>query len=131
MCVRVPFRRHCHPDFGRLADSGANVRKPVRYWKSPVRRRSSIRRSVAVEGTFISGVVDDVLIADNRFRTFDRNILDAEYVDGLVFRGNRIERSGTYVPIHADRPVLRLEHNLHETIEANIGIEDSMSHSNR
>ena len=61
----------------------------------------------------------NIRIENNFFRTFDTNILDAEYVDGLVFRGNRIERSGTYEPISPERAVLILKHNRNMTIEAN------------
>lgn len=61
----------------------------------------------------------NIRIENNFFRTFDTNILDAEYVDGLVFRGNRIERSGTYEPISLERAVLILKHNRNMTIEAN------------
>lgn len=61
----------------------------------------------------------NIRIENNFFRTFDANILDAEYVDGLVFRGNRIERSGTYEPISPERAVLILKHNRNMTIEAN------------
>lgn len=61
----------------------------------------------------------NIQIENNFFRTFDTNILDAEYVDGLVFRGNRIERSGTYEPISPERAVLILKHNRNMTIKAN------------
>lgn len=61
----------------------------------------------------------NIRIENNFFRTFDTNILDAEYVDGLVFRGNRIERSGTHEPISPERAVLILRNNRNVTIEAN------------
>lgn len=71
----------------------------------------------------------NIRIENNHFRTFDHNILDAEYVDGLVFRGNRIEQSHTFDPISPERPVLLLRHNLNETIEAN-SREDKNNFSN-
>lgn len=61
----------------------------------------------------------NIRIEDNLFRTFDSNILDAEYVDGLVFRNNRMERTDTWAPISPERPVLLLKHNRNVTIEGN------------
>ncbi len=40
----------------------------------------------------------NIRIENNRFVTFDRGILFASSVDGLVFRGNTILRSNTYPP---------------------------------
>lgn len=42
-----------------------------------------------------------------------------EYVDGLVFRNNRMERTDTWAPISPERPVLLLRHNRNVTIGGN------------
>ena len=72
------------------------------------------------EKRFPDGIMHrNIRIEGNLIRTFDSNILDAEYVDGLVFRNNRMERTDTWAPISPERPVLLLKHNRNLTIEGN------------
>ena len=51
-----------------------------------------------------------IVIEGNRFRSFDRSVLNARSVDGLVFRNNVIEPSGTYSQLFPEMPEIRTEH---------------------
>lgn len=51
-----------------------------------------------------------IVIEGNRFRSFDRSVLNARSVDGLVFRNNVIEPSGTYPQLFPEMPEIRTEH---------------------
>lgn len=62
----------------------------------------------------------NILIENNEFATFDRSVLDAKSVDGLVFRGNRISPSGTYSPLHPEMPEIKLMHCNDFVLEKNV-----------
>jgi len=62
----------------------------------------------------------NIRIMNNVFRTFDSSILSATSVNGLIFKGNTIETSGTYPPISPAQPVLKLEGCIHSEITDNI-----------
>ena len=62
---------------------------------------------------FHSGIV----IEDNVFEAFDRPILYAKSVDGLVFRRNRIEENEDYPAFHWNRERFRLERVINSVIE--------------
>lgn len=61
----------------------------------------------------------NVVIENNIFRTFDNSILDANSVDGLVFRNNEIEDSNTYPKIWTKLPVIRVVNSQNCVVENN------------
>lgn len=64
---------------------------------------------------FHSGIV----IEENEFDTFDRPILYAKSVDGLVFRNNVIRQNTEYPGFHWNRDRFLFERVIHYTIENN------------
>ncbi len=50
----------------------------------------------------------NIFIRNNKIKTFDSPILLAMSVDGLVFEGNTIEQTDTYLPIFANHPNLKI-----------------------
>lgn len=52
----------------------------------------------------------NIRIEDNEFVYFDRPLLYAKSVDGLVFRRNRIKSSDEFAPFHWNTEPIRLEH---------------------
>lgn len=64
---------------------------------------------------FHSGIV----IENNEFDTFDRPILYAKSVDGLVFRKNIIRRNAEYPAFHWNRDRFLFERVIHYTVEDN------------
>lgn len=61
----------------------------------------------------------NIRIENNEFRTFDRSILDAKSVGGLVFKGNKIIQSTTFEPIWANRHSVELSHCVDAVISDN------------
>lgn len=58
----------------------------------------------------------NIRIEDNVFKTFDRSILRAKSVDGLIFKNNEIIQTKTYKPINGDMPTIELVDCLNATI---------------
>lgn len=58
-----------------------------------------------------------ISIKDNVFNTFDRPILYAKSVDGLLFRGNTITSNNDYPPFHWNRNRFLLQHVSNVNIE--------------
>lgn len=52
----------------------------------------------------------NIVIENNLFKSFDRSVLRACSVDGLVFRDNVIEPSGTYPSLFPEIPEVEVEH---------------------
>ena len=52
----------------------------------------------------------NIIIENNVFNTFDRSILDAKSVNGLVFKNNTIKPSDTYLPLYPELPEIKIEH---------------------
>lgn len=52
----------------------------------------------------------NIVIEENLFKSFDRSVLRACSVDGLVFRDNVIEPSGTYPPLFPEIPEIEVEY---------------------
>lgn len=50
----------------------------------------------------------NIVIENNRFSTFDNPILDAYFINGLVFENNQVKRTNTFEPIFGDRPAINL-----------------------
>ena len=51
----------------------------------------------------------NVRIVDNEFVYFDRPLLYAKSVDGLVFRGNKVRHSDEFAPFHWNKEPYLLE----------------------
>lgn len=52
----------------------------------------------------------NIVIENNRFRSFDRSVLRACSVDGLIFRDNVIEPSDSYPSLFPEIPEVKVEH---------------------
>ena len=52
----------------------------------------------------------NITIEDNIFNSFDRPVVYAKSVDGLIFRNNSITPSGTYPQLRPDMPEFDIEH---------------------
>lgn len=59
------------------------------------------------EKEYYEGIIK---IRNNRFKSFDRSILDAKSVKFLVFENNIIEPSGTYPQLHPECPEVKIMH---------------------
>ena len=68
---------------------------------------------------FHGGNGTGVVIEDNLFETFDAPIVYAKSLDGLVFRGNKIEQNNDYAPFHWNRHRFLLDKVVNVTIENN------------
>lgn len=53
----------------------------------------------------------NITIENNSFKSFDRPVLYAKSVDGLIFRNNSITPSGTYPQIRPEMPEFNIEHS--------------------
>ncbi len=60
-----------------------------------------------------------IIIEDNLFETFDKPILYAKSVDGLVFRGNRIKTNTAYPAFHWNKKSVFFERVTHSEISNN------------
>ena len=60
-----------------------------------------------------------VVIEDNYFETFDRPIVFAKSIDGLVFRGNKIVQNEDFPAFHKNQTRFRLLHTKNVVIEGN------------
>ncbi len=56
------------------------------------------------------GKENAIRILNNTFRTFDQPVLYAKSVDGLLFKGNKIEKTNDYAPFHWNKDQILLEH---------------------
>lgn len=61
-----------------------------------------------------------IRIENNEFDTFDRPILYAKSVDGLVFRHNVIRRNTSYPAFHWNQHPFFFERVIHHTVENNV-----------
>lgn len=52
------------------------------------------------QGYYHGGTKDAIRIVDNTFDTFDKPILYAKSVDGLLFKGNKVIENNNYKPFH-------------------------------
>lgn len=68
-----------------------------------------------------------IRIEDNDFATFDAPVVYAKSVDGLTFRGNRLQLTRDFAPFHANRYTFRLERTRNISITDNL--YDSISPS--
>lgn len=91
-------------------DSCYGGRKASLIWINPH------LRTVPKGGFYESGIV----IENNEFRSFDRSVLNAFSVDGLVFRNNSITPSGTYKPFFPDMPEINIRHCRNVSISGNV-----------
>lgn len=73
-------------------------------------------RAASEDGFYESGIV----IENNEFRSFDRSVLNAFSVNGLVFRNNSITPSGTYRPLFPDMPEVNIRHCRNVRISGNV-----------
>ncbi|GHU98432.1 alpha-1,3-galactosidase B [Bacteroidia bacterium] len=62
----------------------------------------------------------NIRIINNSFRTFDSSIISAVSVDGLIFKDNTIEPSGTYAPINPSMATVKLEGCINSHIYDNV-----------
>ena len=60
-----------------------------------------------------------VVIEDNYFETFDRPVLFAKSIDGLVFKNNVIRQNTDYPAFHHNKTRFRLLHTRNVKIEKN------------
>lgn len=59
---------------------------------------------------FHGGHPGAITIVDNEFDTFDRPLLYAKSVDGLVFKENKVKTNTDYKPFHPNQKPVLLEH---------------------
>ena len=60
-----------------------------------------------------------VVIEDNYFETFDRPVLFAKSIDGLIFKNNVIRQNTDYPAFHHNKSRFRLLHTRNVKIEKN------------
>lgn len=60
-----------------------------------------------------------MVIEDNYFETFDRPVLFAKSIDGLVFKNNVIRQNTDYPAFHHNKTRFRLLHTRNVKIEKN------------
>lgn len=72
---------------------------------------------------FHGGRPGAIVIEGNEFVTFDKPLLYAKSVDGLVFRRNRVRRSTDYAPFHWNQEAVKLERVTNAVVEDNDGLE--------
>ena len=60
-----------------------------------------------------------VVIEDNYFETFDRPVLFAKSIDGLIFKNNVIRQNTVYPAFHHNKSRFRLLHTRNVKIEKN------------
>ncbi len=58
---------------------------------------------------FHGGKKDAIIIEKNHFITFDKPLLYAKSVDGLIFRKNKVTRNNDYIPFHWNQEEILLE----------------------
>ena len=58
---------------------------------------------------FHGGKKDAIIIERNHFITFDKPLLYAKSVDGLIFRKNKVTRNNDYIPFHWNQEEILLE----------------------
>ena len=58
---------------------------------------------------FHGGKPDAIVIEKNHFITFDKPLLYAKSVDGLIFRKNKVTRNNDYKPFHWNKEEMMLE----------------------
>ena len=58
---------------------------------------------------FHGGKPDAIVIVKNHFITFDKPLLYAKSVDGLIFRKNKVTRNNDYKPFHWNKEEMMLE----------------------
>jgi hypothetical protein len=61
---------------------------------------------------FHGGKKDAVVIEKNHFITFDKPLLYAKSVDGLIFRKNKVTRNNDYEPFHWNQQEILLEKSI-------------------
>ena len=61
---------------------------------------------------FHGGKKDAIVIEKNHFITFDKPLLYAKSVDGLIFRKNKVTRNNDYPPFHWNQNEILLEKTL-------------------
>lgn len=66
---------------------------------------------------FHGGKNNAIRIVDNEFDTFDKPLLYAKSVDGLLFKGNTIHRNTDYAPFHWNKSNFLLERVTNVSIE--------------
>lgn len=64
-------------------------------------------------------VYRNIVIENNTFQTFDKALLIAEKIDGLVFRNNVIKPSATYSPLRPNEPAILVKKCRNVTITDN------------
>lgn len=62
----------------------------------------------------------NIIIRNNTIKAFDAPILFANAVDGLVFEGNSIKQTDTYIPIFPEKPNLKIINSNRVVISNNI-----------
>ncbi len=68
---------------------------------------------------FHGGTTGGIVIEGNTFETFDRPIVYAKSIDGLVFRGNTIIQNEDFAPLHWNKHRFLFERAINVTIEDN------------
>ena len=67
---------------------------------------------------FHGGTPAAIRITDNVFYTFDKPLLYAKSVDGLVFKDNKIKHNNAFKPFHFNNQTIKLERCIHTDIQA-------------
>jgi hypothetical protein len=66
---------------------------------------------------FHGGKKDAVVIEKNHFITFDKPLLYAKSVDGLIFRKNKVTRNNDYEPFHWNQQEILLEKSINMELQ--------------
>ena len=66
---------------------------------------------------FHGGTPTAISITDNVFDTFDKPVLYAKSVDGLVFKNNKITHNNAFKPFHFNNQTIKLERCIHTDIQ--------------